>query len=314
MKIDSELEAGLAAMLKEIPGGFNAPETLAERRILMNTFLSLNPVNEHVTREDFFIPGIESAPNVKIRLYRPISKESLCDGALMVIHGGGMVMGNIDVDDANASFLCESLNVVTISVEYRLAPEHPFPAAIEDCHAAAGWLFSSAQELGINSTKIAVFGGSAGGGLAIGLALLLRDRNEANFALVMAPYPMIDDRNTTASSHEITNLGVWDRLANIESWNWYLGDAMSDSDISPYAAPSRAKNLSNLPPIFIDVGTCDLFRDENIEFAERLAEQGACEFHLYEGAFHASELIVPEAQISQTTWNSRISALRGAIK
>lgn len=312
--IHPDYQVALTQLLDAFPGGFNAPETIHERRTLINGALALNPVNENVTREDRFIP-VEGAPDVRIRIYRP--KESSYahpQPAIFTIHGGGMVTGNIEADDANAAALCERSGALTVAIDYRLAPEHPFPAAINDCYAVANWLFENVAELDVDATRIALHGGSAGGGLAIGLALMMRDRGNLRFCFLMAIYPMIDDRHITASSKTITNLGVWDRKASLESWAWYLGDAYGSDDISPYAAPIRATHLEGLPPTFIDVGTHDLFLDEDREFAERLEAAGVpVEFHINEGAYHAAELFARDVPPSQLIWSKRFDALKKAL-
>ena len=312
--IHPEYQEALSQLLALFPGGFNAPETIEERRALINGALALNPVNENVTREDRFI-SVEGAPDVRIRIYRP--KESSYahpQPAIFTIHGGGMVTGNIAADDANAAALCERSGALTVAIDYRLAPEHPFPAAINDCYAVANWLFENVAELDVDATRIALHGGSAGGGLAIGLALMMRDRGNLRFCFLMALYPMIDDRHITASSKTITNLGVWDRKASLESWAWYLGDAYGSDDISPYAAPIRATHLEGLPPTFIDVGTHDLFLDEDREFAERLEAAGVpVEFHINEGAYHAAELFARDVPPSQLIWSKRFDALKKAL-
>ncbi len=308
--IHPEYQEALSQLLALFPGGFNGPETIEERRGLTNEALALRPLNENVTREDRFIP-VEDAPDVRIRIYRPKNATySLPQPAIFTIHGGGMVTGNIETDDANASSLCEQSGLLTIAINYRLAPEDPFPAAINDCYAVANWIFENVAELDIDPTRIALHGVSAGGGLAIGLALMMRDRGDLRFCYLMAIYPMSDDRHVTASSKAITNMGIWDRKASMESWAWYLGDVHGRDDISPYAAPTRATNLEGLPSTFIDVGTHDLFLDEDREFAERLKAAGvAVEFHINEGAYHAAELFVRDAAPSQIIWKRRFRAL-----
>jgi len=149
-----------------------------------------------------------------------------------------------------------------------------------------------------------------GGGLAIATALLARDRGFPAVCFQMPIYPMIDDRNETASSYEISDIGSWDRAGNIEAWNWYLGEGQADL----YAAPARAEDLAGLPPTFIDVGTVDLFRDEDIEFAMRLMQAGVpTELHVHPGAYHDSEGLAPEAPLSRRIWEHRIAALRRAL-
>jgi acetyl esterase/lipase len=169
----------------------------------------------------------------------------------------------------------------------------------------------NARELGFDPRRLAVYGGSAGGGLTIAVTLLSRDRGFPAIAFQMPIYPMIDDRNETPSSHEITDVGIWDRAGNIEAWAWYLGDGKPDQ----YAAPARADDLSGLPPAFIDVGTVDLFRDEDIAFAARLMQAGVpTELHVYPGAYHASEALAPDAPLSRRIWERRIDALRRALR
>jgi acetyl esterase/lipase len=167
-----------------------------------------------------------------------------------------------------------------------------------------------AAELGVDPGRLALFGGSAGGGLVIATALMARDRGFPEVCFQMPIYPMIDDRNETPSSHEITDLGVWDRAGNVEAWQWYLGGGEADQ----YAAPARAADLAGLPPTFIDVGTVDLFRDEDIAFATRLMQAGVpTELHVHPGAYHDSENLAPEAPLSRRIWELRIAALRRAL-
>jgi acetyl esterase/lipase len=265
------------------------------------------PPNENVAKVDRTIDGPAGA--LGVRIYRPVNATGTLPG-LFFIHGGGMVLGNLDSDDGVPTMLCETLGAVVVSVDYRLAPEHPAPAAIEDCVAALTWMDANADELGYDRGRLAVYGGSAGGGLAIATALMVRDHGGPAISFLMPIYPMIDDRNETPSSHEITEVGIWDRDGNIESWAWYLGGKPADQ----YSAPARAEDLSGLPPTFIDVGDMDLFRDEDIAFAERLEAAGVpTEFHLYPGAYHASEIFAPTAALSQRIWATRIAALQRAL-
>ena len=315
IKVNAQLRLALDQVLELFPGGMNAPSTVEGRRKLISDLLAAIPHNEAVDRQDFRCKSFMDESSVAVRMYTPKAGLAFADSVLMVIHGGGMIMGSLDLDDANASQLCQILGVRVMAVDYRLAPEHVYPAQIHDCYSAFRWLCQNSAQFNFDPKKVVLFGGSAGGGLALGTALFIRDRGETNFSAIMAAYPMLDDRNETASSHEILELGVWDRAANIESWNWYLygkdPSPISNETIEPYAAPARAASLANLPPIFIDVGSCDLFRDEDQSFANRLRDAGnSGEFHLYEGAFHASELFAPEADLSVTMWEKRYEVLR----
>ena len=199
------------------------------------------------------------------------------------------------------------LGMPIASIDYRKAPEHPYPAAPEDCYAGVSWVFENAADLGMDANNIGLMGASAGGGLALAVALMLRDRQGPSLKYLLPIYPMIDDRHETNSSNEVLDIGIWDRAGSIEAWGWYLGDAAPDA----YAAPARAEDLSNLPPTYIDVGDLDLFRDEDIVIAQRLSAAGvSVEFHLWTGAYHASELFAPDARLSQQIWATRYRAIR----
>jgi len=265
--------------------------------------------NPRVTFEDRTVPGPDGEPDISVRIYRPVESAGQLPG-IYFIHGGGMILGDIEGEDAAATKLCDEVGAVVVSVEYRLAPEHPHPAPVEDCYAGLVWTAKNASELGIDADRLAIFGASAGGGLALATALVARDRGGPQVRFLMPIYPMIDDRNQTPSSHEITDIGIWDRAGNIEAWAWYLGGKEADE----YAAPSRAEDVSGLPPTFIDVGTVDLFRDEDIAFAQRLMQAGVpTELHVYPGSYHASETFAPDAALSQRIWAVRVDALRRAL-
>jgi acetyl esterase/lipase len=311
--IDAESLAPVAALYEAIPGGFNAIPDIQARRETLNGMLKAMtadlPPNENVVVEDRIVPGPEGAPEIGVRIYRPANATGVLPGILF-IHGGGMVMGNLDSDHLTAVMLCETIGAVMVSVDYRLAPENPAPAAIEDCYAGLQWMAANADELGFDLGRLALFGLSAGGGLAIATALVARDRSGPALCFMMPIYPQIDDRNETASSREIVDIGIWDRAGNIEAWEWYLGGQPADQ----YSAPARATDLAGLPPAFIDVGDRDMFMDEDVEFANRLQDAGIpVELHVYPGAYHASEVFAPTAELSQRIWAARIAALQAAL-
>ena len=321
-QVDPQLQESLDLLLSNYPGGLNAPESIEERRELIAKYLSQFPLTQSVNRTDMKIASKHGGPDIPIRLYRPVDPTTTrhIDCAVILIHGGGMVMGDLNSDDANAAFLSLKLDCLVIATQYRLAPEHPFPAALDDCSDVSSWVRANTLELKISPDKIVLYGGSAGGGLAIALALRMKEEAIKQFALICAPYPMIDDRNQTPATYEITDLGVWDRKANIQSWGWYLGQqpfseaSPEFSQVSIYAAPARAENLTGLAPIYTDVGDVDLFRDDVIDFVKRLQAAGnQVEFYLIPGMFHAGELFNPDARISKTVWQRRFDAIIGAF-
>lgn len=231
-----------------------------------------------------------------------------------------MVLGRADEFDATCQLYALALNAVVANVDYRLAPENPDPALINDCFAGLRWVSANAAELGIDNSRIAITGNSAGGGLAAGTALKARDEKltpPLKFQCLV--YPMLDDRHVSVSSQQIYDIGVWDREANIEAWNWYLGrdasvDPTKQTDVSIYAAPARATDLSGLPPAYIDVGDLDAFRDEDIEYATKLMHTGIpCELHVVPGAYHAWEVFGPEGKSAKQAVQWRIDAMRRGL-
>ncbi|MFR9803167.1 alpha/beta hydrolase [Pseudonocardia sp. RS010] len=309
--IDPESLVPLTALLEAMPGGVNAiPDIVARRAAVAEMLAAVDvPDNPDVAKEDRSVPGPDGAPDVGVRIYRPVRASGAAPG-ILYIHGGGMVLGSVAGEDPTATMLADALGAVVVSVEYRLAPEHPHPAPAEDCYAVLVWMAKNTDELGVDPDRLVVYGGSAGGGLTIATALMARDRGGPALRFMMPIYPMIDDTNTSPSSHEIVDVGIWDRAGNEEAWAWYLGGAQADA----YAAPTRAADLAGLPPAYIDVGTVDLFRDEDIAFAQRLMAAGVpCELHVHPGAYHASETFAPDAALSQRIWAGRLDALRRAL-
>ncbi|MBT6277394.1 MAG: alpha/beta hydrolase fold domain-containing protein [Chromatiales bacterium] len=267
-----------------------------------------------VTSEDKWVAGPPGAPDVYVRLYRPSASEGEVLPALLWIHGGGYVIGSVERDDLLAARLCDVGNCVVASVEYRLAPEHPFPAPVEDCYAALKWLAGQHEQLGVDDSRIAIGGASAGGGLAAGLALMIRDRAEIEVSFQMLIYPMVDDRNVAQTDESHADTYVWTRENNLMGWRAYLGHEPGGDNVSAYAAASRATDLSGLPPAYISVGDLDLFLDENIEYAQRLLAAGVpTELHIYPGGFHGFNGFVPGATVSRRFNQDRDVALRAAL-
>ncbi|MDI4645164.1 alpha/beta hydrolase [Cohnella sp. F6_2S_P_1] len=286
--------------------------------------------NTRTLPEDFVLPVQVKSPLVKttnrmiqgkdtellIKIYEPVKKPETSLPAFLWIHGGGYLMGHPDLDDS----LCEQFvlraNCVVGSIDYRLAPDHAYPAAIEDCYAGLTWMAEHADELQIDPARLAIGGASAGGGLTAALAILARDRGGPNIVFQMPLYPMIDDRNRTPSSHEINQNNfpkAWNREMNQLAWSMYLGSA-ADGDVPSYAAAARETDLSGLPPAYTCIGDLDLFRDETIDYVARLAQADVpVEFHLYPGCFHGFDVIFNDAEISNRARNEYIDALYRAL-
>jgi acetyl esterase/lipase len=238
-----------------------------------------------------------------VRLHRPVGVGAPT-AALLWMHGGGYVLGSAQQDDGLCHRFSRELGIAVASVEYRLAPEHPYPAPLEDCYAALTWL---TRLPAVDSARVAIGGASAGGGLAAALALLARDRGEVAPILQLLAYPMLDDRS--AAKPKNLNYRLWSPSSNRFGWAAYLGDA--DPQV---AVPARRDDLSGLPPAWIGVGTHDLFLDEDLAYAERLTAAGVpCHVEVVPGAFHGFDLIAPKAQVSQAFFSSQCASLRGAF-
>ncbi len=226
------------------------------------------------------------------------------------IHGGGMIIGDRFTGAQMALDWVEQFDAVCLSVEYRLAPEFPDPYLIEDCYAGLIWTADHANEVGIDAGRLIIAGGSAGGGLAAGTALLARDRKGPPLSGQLLICPMLDDRNQTVSANQFVGVGVWDRDSNKTGWAAYLGERYGADDISIYAAPGRATDLSGLPPAYIDVGSAEVFRDEAVAYASQIwADGGAAELHVWSGGFHGFDGLAPHARISRESVQTRTNWL-----
>ncbi|SEF57196.1 Acetyl esterase/lipase [Nonomuraea solani] len=313
--LDPEIRATLErAPLPAFDMANLTPEELPGHRAQVNAMLAAAPPSDTtVVIEDRQVPGPDGEPDIRVRIYRPGGDVQGRPG-LFWIHGGGMIIGVPEIDDAMMIDYVERLGIVAVSVDYRLAPDHPHPAPVEDCYAGLVWTAKTADELGIDPARLAVGGASAGGGLAAATVLLARDRGGPDVAFQLLVCPMLDDRNITPSSHEFTEAVVWDRSANIFGWTALLGDRVGTDDVSPYAAPARATDLAGLPPAFIDVGELEVFRDEDMDYALRLTRAGvSTEFHLYPGAFHGFDGMVPDTALSRRARETRVVALKRGL-
>jgi len=261
-----------------------------------------------VTVEDRTVPGPQGAPDLTVRIFTP-QTGAASRPAVLDIHGGGFAIGSRDLDDGVNLGIAREVGAVVVSVEYRLAPETPFPGPAEDCYAALQWLVAAADELGVDATRIAVLGDSAGGGLAATTALFARDRGGPALAMQVLIEPELDDRLQTHSMRNGANTPVW-HLANAQkSWEFYLGG----QDATPYAAPARMQDLSGLPPTYLTVNELDPLRDEGLDYAQRLLAAGVpTEVHCFASTFHGF-VLVSTAQVTQRALAMLIGVLRRGL-
>src|SRR4051794_11256321 len=307
MRCDEVLDPEVAAVLDTVPrlDLTDLPRARAEREQLAAVGRARWRPSGRVRTEDEHIPGRPGDPDVRLRVHRPLGRPT--GAALLWIHGGGHVLGSADQDDPLLDAVVDRTGCTAVAVDWRRAPEHPYPSALEDCYTGLGAL--AAGRLGDVPARIVVAGSSSGGGLAAGLALLARDRGEHALAAQLLIYPMLDDRARTPSSRAVTDPRVWNDESNRLGWTAYLGGLSGDA-VPAYAAPARAEDLAGLPPTWIGTAELDLFRDENLEYAGRLYAAGVpTELHAYPGAVHGFELFAPEAAVSRRFLRDRDEAL-----
>jgi acetyl esterase/lipase len=244
-------------------------------------------------------------PQASVRLFRPTGVTGTAP-ALLWIHGGGYVFGRALHDDRMCREFAETLGIIVASVDYRLAPENPFPASLDDCRAGFDWLL---DQPGVDLARVAIGGASAGGGLAAALAIRLRDSGATMPVLQLLSYPMLDDRTTPPAGSSKHDFRWWGARSNRFGWAAYLGDA--DPRV---AVPARLDDVSGLPPAWIGIGTSDLFHGEDIAYANRLLEAGVpCEVLEVPGAYHGFDITMPRAGVSRRFFDSRCAALRKAF-
>jgi acetyl esterase/lipase len=234
----------------------------------------------------------------------------LSGAVLLWIHGGGLVTGNAATNDRECAAFARELGIVVVSVEYRLAPRHPYPAALDDCYSAWNWMLAAARELGIDPARIAISGQSAGGGLAASLVLRVRDAGGIPPAAQALMCPMLDDRTGARLELDAIDHRVWNNRSNRAAWSWYLGQPAGSSTVPAYAAAGRCSSFVGLPAAWIGVGDADLFFEEDRRYAERLIEAGvSCELHIVPMAPHGFEMLAPEASLTREYFRSYCSFL-----
>jgi acetyl esterase/lipase len=295
---DLELAGTLDAIRDRLPPTVT-PQMIQPMRdapppVTVEELLSGRPI----TRTDHSIPGFEDG-EITVTVFAP-DDHTEAGPAILRLHGGGMVMGSRFGGIVQPLDWVERFDAVCVAVDYRLAPEYPDPYPVEDCYATLLWTVEHAGDLGVDPARMVVNGPSAGGGLAAGVALLARDRGGPELLGQLLVSPMLDDRNETVSSHQIDGVGVWDRGSNDTGWNALLGDRRGTDTVSIYAAPARAIDLTGLPPAYLECGSAEVFRDEDVAYASSLWAAGVqAELHVWPGAFHASDQLAPNAALSR---------------
>ncbi len=265
-----------------------------------------------VVRSDTTIPGPAAAPDVPVRIHRPRIDIEASLPVFVEIHGGGFIIGSPTMVDPFCDRVAVAAGAIVVSVDYRLAPENPYPAAVEDCYAALVWVSEHADELNIDRRRVSIGGQSAGGGLAAATVLLARERGGPEICFQLLEIPELDDRLTTESMREYTDTPVWNRPNAEWSWKHYLAD-LHGGDVPSSAAPAREVDLSGLPPAFVSVMQFDPLRDEGIEYARRLMQAGVpTELHAYPGTFHGSNMLT-EVGVSRRGTADSVAAVVRAL-
>lgn len=287
------------------------PAAFRERQRIRATELAAAVERPHdMVVADRVVPGPVGAPDVPVRIYTP-GGASAGAGVLVWFHGGGYVFGEIEASERACVEIADVVGCVVVSVEYRLAPEHPYPAGLDDCSAALTWVAEHSDELGVDPTRLAIGGVSAGGGLAAALALRVRDENGPRLVYQVLDNPMLDDRMETESIREFTDTPLWTHGQAILGWEFYLGDRSADTP--SYAAAARAADVSGLPPAWISANELDPLRDEAIEYALRLMRAGVpVELHHRPGTFHGSNGF-PGIAVSDRTREDMHLGLKAAL-
>ncbi|WP_137843756.1 alpha/beta hydrolase [Microbacterium sp. 2FI] len=309
---DPELAAVLAVLGEQLPPS-NTPEMIPLLRQGLPIDVSVDDLlaEAGVERIDHTIAAYEGG-EIGVTVLRRIGRTGVGPG-IYHTHGGGMIIGDRFVGLGQILPWIVKHDAVAVTVEYRLAPEFPDPYPVEDCYAGLVWTAEHADELGIDPARLIIAGASAGGGLAAGTALLARDRQGPPLAGQVLIYPMLDDRDATVSTAQIDGIGVWDRTSNVTGWTALLGERCGTDEVSIYAAPARATDLSALPPAFIDCGSAEVFRDEDVAYATALWHAGVqAELHVWPGGFHGFDMMAPHTALAQAmvaardAWVSRI--------
>lgn len=297
--LDPEIAAGLAALIPEDAPVPPAGDIAARREgveALQRAVHGSVPMPDDVSYRDLSTTT-EDGAEILLRWY---TKDDASPGsAVLYAHGGGMILSNVEIYDGPVARYVSATGVPFLSVEYRYAPEYPTPTPVTDCYAGLRHLVEHAAELGVDPARIAIMGDSGGGGVAASLAIYARDQGGPAIAKQLLIYPMLDDR-TVSPDAALVPTATWSYDDNVTGWGALLGDTAGGPGVSPYGAAARLEDFAGLPPAYLDVSELDIFRDETLAYAQRLLAAGvSAELHLYPGAPHAFEALVPTAAVSR---------------
>lgn len=314
LQMDAEFAASVAPLLPALQQ-MPKPEVhdVHTRRAILASFAKKSEVPADITQEIHHVdtPDGFKLPVWHLRRKEEVSQDSSGQGpAVLHIHGGGFISLSPEIMVAGLYDYVRQTGVQIFAVDYRLAPEHPYPTPLDDCWAALNWITSSADKLGVDKSRIGVMGESAGGGLSAGLTILARDRGlQPPIARQILGYPMIDDRNKDEVPQDVVTL--WSSADNITGWTAYLGSRFGGDDVPVYAAPARVEDVSNLPPLYMDVGQLDIFvKDNNAYVSKFLAAGIETEFHIFPGLSHGFEGLAPSHSVAQLMREKRMQQFR----
>jgi acetyl esterase len=317
----ARLDPELAAVLARFPQGFDPGEHLADMDVVQalrstpdlmaGTGASL-PTDDRVDVANRMIDGPAGPGALGLRVYTPKAASSPMP-AVVFSHGGAFILGDTYSEEHRCLRYAAEAGCVVVSVEWRHAPEHPFPAGVEDAYGALGWTLAIARELGVDTRRVAVAGVSSGGAFAAASALMARDRGQAPPLMQLLVYPVVDDRLQSASMREFDATPLWTRLSSTQMWEHYLGPVRA-GEPSPYAAPARATDLSGLPPAYVMVAELDPLRDEAVDYARRLLEAGVpTELHCFAGTCHGFDIVAPDTEVGRCALDEQVRVLRRAF-
>ena len=305
----SNVHPELQSILKKSPAFHYSGKNLWLIRLLISS-MPAPKAPEDVSIKNIKIDNKDRSAKIRVRIYQPAHRANTAP-VLLWMHGGGHIIGKPEMEDTICIQFVRELGISIVSVDYRLAPKHPFPAGLEDCYSALMWTKQNSESFDFDSSRIAIGGTSAGGGLAAALAQLAYDRKEISPVFQLLTYPMLDDRTALHRDIDDSNSPTWSQKSNRFGWASYLGKNYGMDEMPAYSVPARHEDLTGSPPAWIGVGTLDVFYEEDMMYAQRLKEAGIeCDLNIVEGAFHGFDVFDQELSIVQDFRKSQIAALK----